>query len=124
MSSNGSITRYLRLLQEGDRAAAPPLWEAYLARLMPLARARLRNLRSRAIAVEDVAISRRQPGDSPRAGGLPAATCGRLPGAVHPPRSRVDLGAGVPGPARPVLRRAVRTCPRLASQEPESRRSV
>jgi hypothetical protein len=57
MSSNGSITRYLRLLQEGDRAAAQPLWEAYFARLMPLARARLRNLSTRAIADEDVAIS-------------------------------------------------------------------
>jgi DNA-directed RNA polymerase specialized sigma24 family protein len=57
VSVRGSISDCLRLLKEGDRDAAQPLWEAYFARLVTLARARLRSTRSRAIADEDVAIS-------------------------------------------------------------------
>jgi DNA-directed RNA polymerase specialized sigma24 family protein len=57
MSSDGSITRLVCLLKEGDRAAAQPLWEAYFTRLVALARARLRNTPRRAADEEDVALS-------------------------------------------------------------------
>jgi DNA-directed RNA polymerase specialized sigma24 family protein len=57
MSSDGSITICLRLLKEGDRDAAQPLWEAYYARLVRLARDRLWGLRRKTIAdEEDVAL--------------------------------------------------------------------
>jgi hypothetical protein len=29
MASEGSVTHWIRLLKEGDQAAAQPLWEAY-----------------------------------------------------------------------------------------------
>jgi DNA-directed RNA polymerase specialized sigma24 family protein len=40
--SNGSITRWIAGVKAGDLAAAQPLWERYFARMVDLARARLR----------------------------------------------------------------------------------
>ncbi len=58
MSSDGSITRYLNLLKGGDHNAAQPLWEAYFARLVGLARAELQRRRRIVVADEqDVALS-------------------------------------------------------------------
>jgi DNA-directed RNA polymerase specialized sigma24 family protein len=57
MTSEGSITRWVSLLKDGDRAAAQPLWEAYFHRLVGLARARLRATPRRAADEEDVALS-------------------------------------------------------------------
>jgi DNA-directed RNA polymerase specialized sigma24 family protein len=58
MSSEGSITRCLNLLKEGNCDAAQPLWEAYFARLVGLARTQLRGLRRKVAAdEEDVALS-------------------------------------------------------------------
>jgi DNA-directed RNA polymerase specialized sigma24 family protein len=48
----GSITRWIGDLKAGDDAAAQPLWERYFARLVQLARARLRATH-RPTAVED-----------------------------------------------------------------------
>ena len=42
MDGDGSITVFLGLPKAGDRAAAPPLWDAYVHWLVALARARLR----------------------------------------------------------------------------------
>jgi DNA-directed RNA polymerase specialized sigma24 family protein len=52
-----SITHWLGLLKAGDRTAAQPLWERYFARLVELARMRLRGGQRRAADEEDVAIS-------------------------------------------------------------------
>jgi RNA polymerase sigma factor (sigma-70 family) len=57
MSFGGSVTHWLRLLQEGDRAAAQRLWERYFERLVRLARKRLQDLPRRAADEEDVAQS-------------------------------------------------------------------
>jgi DNA-directed RNA polymerase specialized sigma24 family protein len=57
MSSGGSITHLITLLQEGDRAAAQPLREAYFPRVVALARARLRGAEGRTADEEDVALS-------------------------------------------------------------------
>ena len=57
MSPDGSITRLIGLLKEGDRAAAQPLWEAYFGRLVGLARARLRHTARKAADEEDVVLS-------------------------------------------------------------------
>ena len=43
MSSIGSVTQWLRMLQAGDQAAARPLWERYFRRLVGLARRKLRS---------------------------------------------------------------------------------
>jgi DNA-directed RNA polymerase specialized sigma24 family protein len=48
----GSVTRWIDELKAGDVAAAQPLWERYFARLVALARAKLRATR-RPGAVED-----------------------------------------------------------------------
>src|SRR4051794_19507985 len=55
----GSVTRWLGALKAGDPAAAQPLWERYYARLVGLARARLRGAhRPGAMAdEEDAALS-------------------------------------------------------------------
>ena len=51
------VTVWLERLKAGDAAATKPLWDGYFARLVALARARLRSL-SRAVAdEEDVALS-------------------------------------------------------------------
>jgi DNA-directed RNA polymerase specialized sigma24 family protein len=48
----GSITRWLGDLKEGDQAAVQPLWERYFARLVVVARGKLRRMR-RTTAGED-----------------------------------------------------------------------
>ena len=55
----GSVTRWLDALRGGDLDAAQPLWERYFARLVGLARARLRTRRSPGAAEdeEDAALS-------------------------------------------------------------------
>jgi DNA-directed RNA polymerase specialized sigma24 family protein len=57
MSSDGEITRWLRQLKEGDRSATQELWQRYFARLVALARQRLRGAPRRAADEEDVALS-------------------------------------------------------------------
>jgi DNA-directed RNA polymerase specialized sigma24 family protein len=57
MASGGSITRWIGDLKAGDPAAAQRLWEAYFAKLVALARARLRGTPRRAADEEDVALS-------------------------------------------------------------------
>ena len=46
MEPEGSVTRWIAQLKDGDRAAASPLWEAYFHRLVALARTRLRGTRA------------------------------------------------------------------------------
>ena len=41
----GSITGYLGNLKDGDQAAAQPLWEHYFAKLVTVARSKLRRMR-------------------------------------------------------------------------------
>src|SRR5262249_20308240 len=55
----GSVTHWLGALRGGDLDAAQPLWERYFARLVGLARARLRNRRTPGAAEdeEDAALS-------------------------------------------------------------------
>ena len=57
MDEVGSVTLYLRQLQAGDRAALQQLWQAYFARLVALARQRLRGAPRQAADEEDVALS-------------------------------------------------------------------
>ena len=57
MTSDGSITRLIVLLKEGERAAAQPLWDAYFQQLVALARARLRGTPRGMADEEDVALS-------------------------------------------------------------------
>jgi DNA-directed RNA polymerase specialized sigma24 family protein len=54
---DGSVTVWLEQLKAGDPAAAGPLWEAYFARLMRVARGRLRAAPRAAADEEDVALS-------------------------------------------------------------------
>jgi DNA-directed RNA polymerase specialized sigma24 family protein len=55
-AAEGSVSRWLGPLQEGDPAAAQQLWERYFQRLVELARQRLRAAPRRQDA-EDVALS-------------------------------------------------------------------
>lgn len=57
MSSENSITHWLGLLREGDRAAAQPLWKRYFQLLVSRARAALGANPRRAADEEDVALS-------------------------------------------------------------------
>ena len=57
MPSEGSVTRWLGQLRAGDAAAAQPLWERYVRRLVGLARKKLHGRPSRAADGEDVALS-------------------------------------------------------------------
>jgi DNA-directed RNA polymerase specialized sigma24 family protein len=57
VSPEGSVTRFLAQLQEGDPAAVQPLWERYFPRLVALARLKLRNTPRQAADEEDVALS-------------------------------------------------------------------
>jgi DNA-directed RNA polymerase specialized sigma24 family protein len=57
MSAENSVTRWLNQLQEGDPDAAQRLWERYFARLVGLARQRLRQTPRQAADEEDVALS-------------------------------------------------------------------
>jgi RNA polymerase sigma factor (sigma-70 family) len=54
MSSEGSVTRWVRALQAGDPAAAQPLWERYHRQLISLARRKLRSARRREADEDDV----------------------------------------------------------------------
>ena len=76
MAAAGSVTHWVRLLKEGDAAAAQPLWEAYFGRLVSLARAKLRGARK-----EDAALSAfdsfcRSAGRGVSRGWTTATTCG------------------------------------------------
>ena len=57
MSSAGSVTRWLQLLQVGNRAAVQHLWERYFPRLVGLARKKLHDSPRRLADEEDVALS-------------------------------------------------------------------
>jgi RNA polymerase sigma factor (sigma-70 family) len=54
MSSEGSVTRWVTALKEGDSDAAQPLWERYHRQLVALARDKLRTARRRDADEEDV----------------------------------------------------------------------
>lgn len=57
MSSSRSITLCIDMLKRGERAAAEKLWDAYMRRLIGLARARIGGTTRRAADEEDVALS-------------------------------------------------------------------
>jgi DNA-directed RNA polymerase specialized sigma24 family protein len=57
MSATGSVVSWLARLREGDAGAAQHLWEQYFARMVGLARKRLRGARRREADEEDVALS-------------------------------------------------------------------
>ena len=46
MDPEGSVTRWISQLKNGDRAAAEALWETYFHSLVALARDRLRGARA------------------------------------------------------------------------------
>jgi DNA-directed RNA polymerase specialized sigma24 family protein len=57
MPSEGSVTHWLGQLRAGDAAAARPLWERYVRRLVGLARKKLHGRPGPAGDEEDVALS-------------------------------------------------------------------
>jgi DNA-directed RNA polymerase specialized sigma24 family protein len=57
MDPSRTVTYWLQQLEAGDPAAARPLWERYFARLVQLARDKLRGAPRRAADEEDVALS-------------------------------------------------------------------
>jgi DNA-directed RNA polymerase specialized sigma24 family protein len=57
MSSQGSITHWINLLQTGDPDAVRPLWERYFGQLVHRARAALRGKANLGADEEDVALS-------------------------------------------------------------------
>jgi RNA polymerase sigma factor (sigma-70 family) len=57
MTEPGSITRWVRQLEAGQRAAVRALWEAYFPRLVVLARRKLQGLPPQLADAEDVALS-------------------------------------------------------------------
>jgi DNA-directed RNA polymerase specialized sigma24 family protein len=57
VSTDGSITRLIARIKEGDRAASQRIWDEYFQRLVALARSRLRSTPCRAADEEDVALS-------------------------------------------------------------------
>ena len=56
MSSEGSVTHWIDILQGGDRAAVGPLWQRYFGLLVTRARAALGAAPRRAADEEDVAL--------------------------------------------------------------------
>ena len=56
MEPEGSVSHWVRQLQEGEAAAVQPLWERYFPRLVELARKKLRDAPRRGTE-EDVALS-------------------------------------------------------------------
>jgi hypothetical protein len=56
MSSEGSVTHWLHLLQAGDQNAARPLWQHYFQLLVGRARASMRGMPGHAADEEDVAL--------------------------------------------------------------------
>jgi DNA-directed RNA polymerase specialized sigma24 family protein len=57
MTAAGSVTLYLERLEAGDRAALQALWERYFARLVGLARKKLRGAPRQCGDEEDAALS-------------------------------------------------------------------
>jgi RNA polymerase sigma factor (sigma-70 family) len=57
MSSEGSVTRLIDLLQAGDAVAAQALWDRYFRLLVDLARRKLLRARPQGADEEDVALS-------------------------------------------------------------------
>lgn len=57
MNPEGSVTRWLGPLQDGDELAIQQLWQRYFSRLVALARHKLRAAPRRAADEEDVALS-------------------------------------------------------------------
>jgi DNA-directed RNA polymerase specialized sigma24 family protein len=57
MAGQGSVSRWLSLLQAGDAAAAQPLWERYSRRLVGLARRKLQGTARQVADEEDVVLS-------------------------------------------------------------------
>jgi DNA-directed RNA polymerase specialized sigma24 family protein len=57
MQAEDSVTHWLDQLRAGDPAAARPLWQRYFARLVALARRRLRGAPRAVADEEDVALS-------------------------------------------------------------------
>jgi DNA-directed RNA polymerase specialized sigma24 family protein len=57
MEHEGSVTRLIGMVKEGDRGAAQQLWEAYFRKLVGLARARLKSTALPVADEEDVALS-------------------------------------------------------------------
>jgi DNA-directed RNA polymerase specialized sigma24 family protein len=57
MSSEESVSQWIRELQVGNQAAAQKLWERYFQRLVGLARKRLQGMPRRAADEEDIALS-------------------------------------------------------------------
>jgi DNA-directed RNA polymerase specialized sigma24 family protein len=55
--NGGSVTHWIRLLQEGDHAGAQALWERYFVQLESVARGRLRGALPAIADAEDVALS-------------------------------------------------------------------
>ena len=55
--ADDNVTLWLEQLKAGDPAAVPPLWNGYFARLVALARQRLRAVPQAAVDGEDVALS-------------------------------------------------------------------
>jgi RNA polymerase sigma factor (sigma-70 family) len=57
VSEPGSITQWVKQLQEGERAAAQQLWEAYVGKLVQLAHRKLQGLPPHLADPEEVALS-------------------------------------------------------------------
>jgi RNA polymerase sigma factor (sigma-70 family) len=57
MSADGSVTRWVTALKDGDPAAAQPLWERYHRQLIALARRKLQSSRRRGADEDDVVQS-------------------------------------------------------------------
>jgi DNA-directed RNA polymerase specialized sigma24 family protein len=57
MAPEGSVTHWLGQLRAGDAAAAQPLWERYIRRLVGLARKQLHGRQGRVADEEDIALS-------------------------------------------------------------------
>jgi DNA-directed RNA polymerase specialized sigma24 family protein len=57
MSGDGSVTHWVREIEEGNQAVAQELWERYFAKLVQLARMELRGAKRQMSDEEDVAIS-------------------------------------------------------------------
>ena len=57
MTSDGSVTHWIREIQVGNRTVAQDLWERYFAKLVQLARVELYGAKRQAADEEDVALS-------------------------------------------------------------------
>jgi DNA-directed RNA polymerase specialized sigma24 family protein len=57
MTPHGSVSVWIKLLREGESAAATPLWECYFERLVRLAQRKLSGMARAAADEEDVALS-------------------------------------------------------------------